>query len=147
MTKICSQCNVERDISFYYKTKRKSGTYYQPMCKLCNKERYNKGRYEYTKRIREEKGPIYRKQVNNSLAKRYGISADEFNRRMSIAETCEICGIKPNKQLSYDHDHETGKFRGLLCNKCNMALGQLGDNVDGLKKAIKYLERNMDEYN
>ena len=57
---------------------------------------------------------------------------------------CEICGITPEengRELALDHDHETGEFRGWLCWQCNMAIAKLGDNTEGLKKALAYLER------
>jgi hypothetical protein len=40
-----------------------------------------------------------------------------------------------------DHDHRTGKFRGWLCRMCNTAIGALGDDVDGLERALAYLRR------
>tara|TARA_B100001250_G_scaffold64349_1_gene50760 strand:+ start:2548 stop:2859 length:312 start_codon:yes stop_codon:yes gene_type:complete len=51
---------------------------------------------------------------------------------------CECCGLKTT--LSLDHDHDTGKFRGWLCEACNIGIGKLGDNLFGLKKAMRYLE-------
>jgi hypothetical protein len=51
---------------------------------------------------------------------------------------CELCGRLP-KTWHLDHCHVTGNFRGWLCNRCNMALGHLGDNIVGLQKAIEYL--------
>lgn len=58
--------------------------------------------------------------------------------------TCAIC-TKHFSENSYgklyvDHDHQTGKVRGLLCHKCNIGLGNLGDNLEGLMKAMRYLE-------
>lgn len=57
-------------------------------------------------------------------------------------EVCECCG-KPsgNRAMSLDHCHETGAFRGWLCNKCNGAIGMLGDDLDGLMKAVSYLHK------
>ena len=46
-----------------------------------------------------------------------------------------------NKRLHIDHDHKTGEIRGLLCIKCNRALGLVGDNIDTLANLIKYLRR------
>ena len=55
---------------------------------------------------------------------------------------CECCGkFIPNNKPCYDHDHETGQFRGWLCYSCNTGLGKLGDNIEGLEKAIEYLKR------
>jgi len=45
-----------------------------------------------------------------------------------------------NDSWCLDHDHSTGKFRGWLCNKCNSALGFFGDDVDIIKRAVKYME-------
>lgn len=50
---------------------------------------------------------------------------------------CEICGT--HKHLHVDHDHKTGQFRGILCSKHNNGLGFLGDNIEGLEKALDYL--------
>ena len=56
---------------------------------------------------------------------------------------CECCGTitEPNK-LHLDHDHGTYEFRGWVCRKCNVGLGALGDNIEGLEQAIKYLKRH-----
>jgi hypothetical protein len=43
--------------------------------------------------------------------------------------------------LCLDHNHETGKFRGWLCDNCNTGIGKLGDTVEGLERAIAYLKR------
>lgn len=53
---------------------------------------------------------------------------------------CECCGLKPTKrELSLDHDHKTGRFRGWLCSNCNMGLGLFRDNPTALESAIRYL--------
>jgi hypothetical protein len=56
---------------------------------------------------------------------------------------CESCGTKRfgNKHWSIDHDHKTKKFRGVLCTRCNVALGMVGDNIKRLKNLIRYLKR------
>lgn len=55
---------------------------------------------------------------------------------------CEQCSNPPGiKGLALDHDHMTGKFRGWLCHRCNLGMGLLGDDIEGLRRAIAYLER------
>jgi len=54
---------------------------------------------------------------------------------------CELCGSPPRRRaLHLDHDHRTGAFRGWLCQRCNLALGQFGDNIEGLMRAVNYLQ-------
>jgi hypothetical protein len=54
-------------------------------------------------------------------------------------DLCEICERAP--PVHCDHDHRTGKFRGWLCRMCNTAIGSLGDDVEGLERALAYLRR------
>jgi len=75
----------------------------------------------------------------------YGLKTGE---RESMEETqegkCSICLTKP-KKLFVDHDHVTGKVRGLLCRHCNFGIGHFKDNIAYLKSAIEYLEKNMEK--
>jgi hypothetical protein len=61
---------------------------------------------------------------------------------------CECCGAsakdRPLGKLVLDHDHKTGKFRGWICDKCNIGIGKLGDDVEGIQRAIDYLNRVKD---
>ena len=63
---------------------------------------------------------------------------------------CIICGRKETRKrkgkrvrLSIDHNHETGKIRGLLCHWCNVGLGHFDESVEFLLKAIKYLRKEI----
>ncbi len=73
---------------------------------------------------------------------RWGLTLEQYNGRLCIqGGGCAICGKKPGakRRLDVDHDEKTGKFRGILCNQCNQAIGLLGDDPARLKKAIEYL--------
>jgi hypothetical protein len=62
-----------------------------------------------------------------------------------IPTVCEACGSKPDGRwgrLNFDHDHETGEFRGWLCRQCNIALGLVKDNAERLLSLALYLERH-----
>jgi hypothetical protein len=72
-----------------------------------------------------------------------GISANLYRvnvRRLGLtrAKDCDACGS--GVRVVYDHDHKTGKFRGWLCNNCNVALGLLKDDIVKLVQLRKYLE-------
>lgn len=57
---------------------------------------------------------------------------------------CAICEIDvlntEGRRFAVDHDHITGKVRGLLCSKCNMGLGKFNDSPELIDAAIEYLE-------
>lgn len=74
------------------------------------------------------------------LLKRYNLTEQDF---ASILESqdgvCAICREIPKKTLHIDHDHETGRVRGLLCGSCNWGIGLLKDSEQILARAAKYL--------
>jgi len=74
------------------------------------------------------------------LKHRHGITLDEFN-EMVVGQdgVCAICWAEMDPP-HVDHDHKTGRIRGLLCQKCNMALGLLADSRESLARALLYLE-------
>lgn len=85
--------------------------------------------------------PKYRDKVyKQDIFRKHALTPDELE-NMYIAQDykCAICTLPSNKRLCVDHDHKSGKVRGLLCHKCNVALGLLQDNVTFLLQAVKYL--------
>lgn len=76
-----------------------------------------------------------------SRIRSYGISVEEYEAMLDDqGGGCYICGGSPsNRALDIDHDHRTGKVRGLLCSNHNRALGLLGDDPDLLLAAHQYL--------
>jgi len=75
----------------------------------------------------------------------YGISPEEFDELVALQEgQCAICrGDEPGGKGNWhvDHDHETGRIRGLLCGDCNLGLGKFRDRPDLLELAAAYLRR------
>lgn len=65
--------------------------------------------------------------------------ADYFNLCERQDWRCAICQSIPEKSLVVDHDHETGEFRGLLCDACNRGLGFFRDNSRALQRAAQYV--------
>jgi hypothetical protein len=76
----------------------------------------------------------------NQRAAKYGLSPQELRKMLDESgDRCEICGQESD--LHVDHDHETGKVRGLLCSSHNTMLGQARDSIEILQSAILYLTR------
>lgn len=75
---------------------------------------------------------------------KYGIKPGKYNEMLSKQNyRCAICNnTLVNPQI--DHDHDTDKVRGLLCPRCNMALGMWNDDVDALLAAVAYLYHHLD---
>ena len=57
---------------------------------------------------------------------------------------CHICD-RQSDSLHFDHDHKTGKYRGFLCHFCNTGIGKLGDDIEGVARALRYLEKHEEE--
>lgn len=78
------------------------------------------------------------------LMKQYGLSLKEYYVLLMVqCGKCYICGSTPvlPDRLHVDHDHETGRVRGLLCFSCNSGLGNFKDSLGLLVGAAEYLER------
>lgn len=141
----CNKCGEVKTLFSFPKGKqRKDGSHgYRPMCKECTVEQnldvyHNKGGKEKQKQ----------RSFKNNL-KRYGITPSEYKDlfekqqgRCCICNTTEATRRNVTYNLFVDHDHKTGKVRGLLCHNCNTALGHFKDDTKILKTAIEYLNAN-----
>lgn len=68
----------------------------------------------------------------------YGCTKEQYNELLMWQDgKCAICRSKMT--LSIDHDHKTGKIRGLLCRNCNSGLGFFGESIETLQNAINYV--------
>jgi len=106
------------------------------------KEYYLKIKESRKQYLADNKEHIKKVARNNSLKRKYGITHDAYNMLYERQEgKCAICG-NPENLLHVDHNHTTGKVRGLLCNNCNGGIGFLNDDIKILEQAIKYLKTN-----
>ncbi len=81
------------------------------------------------------------RQLRHKL-KGYGLTIEQYEAMLTKqGGGCAICGAKRSgkRRLSVDHDHCTGRVRGVLCANCNRAIGLLGDDPTRLQKALAYL--------
>jgi len=81
--------------------------------------------------------------VRKSQLAKFEITEEDYQRILkSQGGICAICKNRDSRNLAVDHDHETGKIRGLLCSNCNRGLGRFKDSAERLQSAIDYLKVN-----
>jgi hypothetical protein len=109
---------------------------------------HRKHREEILPKQREYRRRHIEREQDCQLQRHYGLSLAEYDDMLESQDNgCAICGKPPEengKRLSVDHDHETGKVRGLLCNCCNRGLGIFHDDIALMRDAIEYLEGGVE---
>lgn len=137
-TKQCSICEIVKPLNEFAKRKnRKSGLYCY--CKKCACKAKTKW-----KRDNPEKDILCRRK--SMLKRRYGVTLEQYDRMLEEQNgVCAICGgvNKGGWRLAVDHDHDTGKVRGLLCQNCNRRVGELENNPTLFRSTINYLSRSL----
>jgi len=133
MKQVCTCCGIEKPILQFEHQKNRPTP--RKKCKECRyKERDHesekKRHREYMKARRKSHPDVVRQNWERS---KYGASKEDLG-----ASSCVICGS--SRRLCIDHDHVTGKIRGVLCTKCNAGLGMFEDDADRMKQAINYLK-------
>lgn len=147
----CNNCNREIQKRWYQKNKEKAR---EIACKSYHKNkviisaRRKQERIDNPEKVRAKARAHYNPITSKvSGWKNAGIKDMTYERYLSMLNTqnhcCAICNIHQSKlkrQLSVDHDHNTGEVRGLLCTACNGGIGKLKDSIQLLESAIKYLK-------
>ena len=155
-TKQCSKCNETKNLSEFYK--HKGGLFgVKRTCIICDKLKYQEKYKESTisrSKIWKKQNPDKRRLSNrkSQIKTTYGITWETYIELYNKAKgQCQICHtfveLAPSKDKAkfsacVDHNHTTGKVRGLLCRSCNVALGHFYDSKDKLLSAYRYLEEN-----
>lgn len=134
--KFCPCCKQTISLDNYYHTKGKPASY----CKTCWKQ---KAKDKYTK-------PDKKKTKAYILKSRFGISLEVYHEMYANQKgCCAICSksitlFAESRDLTnvacVDHNHSTGKVRGLLCNHCNTGIGLLQEDFNILENAANYLK-------
>ena len=161
--KRCTKCGLEQPLeNFYEAAGTRDGL--RGDCKACfrarAKARYpqvrdqaiarsKQWRVDNIERFRENQRRMRatpeskRKQREYHLGKKFGLTVEEYDEMLAAqGGVCAICGRPPRDDISLhvDHDHETGKVRGLTCFRCNNALGDFDDDPKLLEAASAYLD-------
>ena len=114
LMKTCSECSIEKTPEEFYFNVRNN------KCRACLLKTVN------------AKNAIVRSMFGK------GTTRKVLKANAPYGAPCDCCGRKM-EEPNFDHCHETNTFRGWLCKDCNTAIGKLGDNLEGLMKAVKYL--------
>lgn len=139
-TKICTKCGEEKPHTEFHLHKiSKDGRH--PSCAKCK----NATNLKYWNSIPKEEQKIRTRR--RRIKHRYGITQEEYE-VIALEQNykCAICKREDSAwkgdYMAIDHDHATGKVRGLLCGECNVGLGKFDDNFDILYNALLYLSKN-----
>lgn len=156
--KWCPTCRRLLQVSEFHKNKRAFDGLYD-RCKVCNSAISNQW---HRKRAED---PEYRERKNQrardwraanqgeqltraykgyNLRQLYGITFEHFEEMLAAqGGRCAICSerFRSGFTTHVDHDHATGRVRGILCDACNNGLGRFRDNPEVLQRAARYLER------
>lgn len=152
MKKICSICKQEKEVNSFYQRKD-SIDGYEGTCKICrNIKRISNPNYKENTIRANKKFEIKRKgkRWGYHLSKTYGLTEELYYKILEEQKySCAICNLPVDKEVHYgkfvvDHCHNTGKVRGLLCNKCNLMLGNARDDIRILQNGIEYLKDSYD---
>lgn len=110
-------------------------------CRTCGE---NKPEDEFYRGRSDCKACHNEATVRYTRARRYGLTVKQLDKLLANADRCHICDreFDDPRSIHIDHDHNTGKVRGLLCNGCNCGLGLFREEVAALQSAIRYLRRH-----
>ncbi len=139
-TKTCLTCKEAKPHSAFSPRNKKRPDKPKPYCKECS---YLKNRV--WRKLNPERLASYKRKHVWSLKKRCARRGITLTHFLDVFEQqgcrCAICRKEmPVERTAIDHNHTTGKFRGVLCMKCNRALGMFADSPTVLKSALLYLE-------
>lgn len=107
-----------------------SGFYRHIVCRQCENE---------AQRIRDHTPERAENRKFGHLRRRYGLTPETYRAMLGAQDgKCKIC-LKELHRPFVDHNHTTGRVRGLLCGPCNMYIGHIKENLEALTRAIDYL--------
>ena len=131
-------------------------------CRHCGKEAHTEDELELFKKhsqckhgrdnlcnvctqVQNNKQPAHKIKTwktDHQVRTRYHCTLAEYEERMASSSCCECCGKESD--LVYDHCHDTMKFRGVLCRGCNRSIGQLGDTLESVERALNYMRKHYE---
>ncbi len=142
--KTCTKCQTEKPLSSFHKDVH-GAMGVKSRCKDCLREsfkqNYQAKKSEYAARNRQFRidNPDYERSRHRLYT--HGVTDQQFTELLTRQEyRCAICKKPVDKSAHLDHNHETGKIRGVLCSNCNRGIGHMQECPSILSSAIQYLE-------
>jgi len=145
----CRVCRNKESLAYHHahpdraRAKVKEWDNANPGIRAARSKEWYRTHPEAKKKWRTDNPDSAKRQDRASkLKSAYGLTIADFDRMLaSQGGVCAVCSGPPNGRGAYhvDHDHDTGKIRGLLCHSCNIALGLVRDSQDHLAKLMAYL--------
>ena len=150
-SKICKACGIEKSRTEYtIRQSEERNGHFVRYCKECSAAK--------VKRIYQIKhrDPTFYRRIDwpSKLKRLYGLTVEDYNKLLvKQGGGCVLCGetdpscgsrhyIKNNRTaFDVDHNHKTGKIRGLLCTRCNRLVGLANDKIQTAKNLVKYLRK------
>lgn len=150
--KHCSRCDQDLALEDFGRNRSRADGL-TPWCRSCmaeyGREQNAKPKakaYRASYYLRNRDRISARNRVSH-IQRKFGLSVEAYEALLSKqGGLCAICRMPPSQSARWpgrfcvDHDHETGRVRGLLCFNCNTGLGSFGDDPDQLRQAAGYLE-------
>lgn len=139
--KTCNVCGETKPLDAFSVLK-KGALGRHPACKACRNlqaKNYYVAKHDEILEIKRER----RRRTGADRRYSYGLNPEQYKAMVEAqGGRCAICDHPPaDGVLRVDHCHTTGEIRGLLCRHCNLALGNMRDDISRLRKAISYLEK------
>ena len=142
--KYCKSCDTWKSVVDFHLDKTHSDGM-RTECKSCRRARVSQEqRLADIERVKGYKRKTFRSRQNTHLKWAYGIDLAAYeallHKQGGVCAICQKPEVKKNAtRLCIDHNHQTGEIRGLLCHKCNSAIGKLGDSPALVAAALRYL--------
>lgn len=132
----CDTCKIRRKAE----TDRAKSARYREADPARAREQWNRNN---RKRLADPE--FLRRKREDAMMRAYGLTMADFDALLAKQDgVCAICRGVPNgpgKRFHVDHCHKSSKVRGLLCGKCNTAIGLLNDDPERAESAAAYLRR------
>lgn len=137
---MCISCGNARDTDEFYK-RLDSPDGLRNECRQCRIKESHQYYFLHHKKQKQAHNDLYHKKTRHEIIfKKYGLRKEEYE-RLSVSQNdcCAICYKQMKWYLHVDHNHQTNKIRGLLCQNCNVGIGYFKENPELLRSAIAYL--------